>query len=79
MTGLGLRKTVSSNTFVSHQLTSWSRVLVKLKVTQLLKKLYVFYETRGFMTCSQKPATGPYSGLDELSPHPSTLLLEDPS
>jgi len=34
-------------------------------------------EPEGSLPYSQPPATGPYTELDESSPHPATLLPED--
>jgi len=55
-------------------LSTWGRVLVKLTITQLIKKSPTFYRTQKFITCSQEPTTGPYPELDASSPHLPTLL-----
>jgi hypothetical protein len=35
-------------------------------------------EPKGSLLRSQESATGPYPKLDEYSPHPHTLLTQDP-
>jgi hypothetical protein len=35
-------------------------------------------EPEGSLQCPEEPATGLYPELDEWSPHPPTLLPEDP-
>jgi len=42
-------------------LTPWSRALLeKLVVIQLVKNFSAFMEPEGLISCSQKPAIGPY-------------------
>jgi hypothetical protein len=59
---------------LTHSLTPWWRILFeKLIVTQPIKKFPAFFmEPEGLLTCSQKPATGPYiEPAESSSLHPS--------
>jgi hypothetical protein len=59
---------------LSNLLIPWGGVfLVKLMVTQLVKRLPAFTEPRG----SQKPATGLYTGLLESSPRCDIMFIEN--
>jgi len=57
----------------------WRRTLLeKLYVPLLVKKFPAFYGTWRFITMSTEPATCSYPEMDESSPHPPIIYLEDP-
>jgi hypothetical protein len=47
-----------------------------MKIVQLIKKLYAFYDT--WLTCSHKPAAVSYPKADDWSPQRHAVLLQDP-
>jgi hypothetical protein len=71
-TGLGLPTPSKEQ---SKNLTTQTKVLMKLTAIQLVKKLPTSYELKHSLLCSQEPNTGPYSEQDESSPHPDILIL----
>jgi hypothetical protein len=59
--------------------TPWSRVLLmKLTVTQLVKKFSTFKEHESSLMCSQESKIGLYSEAGEFSSHLSTQFFKDP-
>jgi hypothetical protein len=67
-----------SNTAIPVDLSLFSTLHgTKLIVVQFLKKFFVFYSTKNFITCSQEVSTGS-SEADKFSLHFHILLFKDP-
>jgi hypothetical protein len=56
-------------------LECWKILLFKLRVDQLVKNHFTFYETRTLFLCSQEPATDPCVETDEFNSRSHVLFL----
>jgi hypothetical protein len=63
-------KVILANTVI--QGLSW-----KVDNYSSVRKLTIFMESKGSLSCSQKPTTGPYPDFVQCSPSLHTLFLED--
>jgi hypothetical protein len=59
-----------SEDWLMNQVTSWTILLDKQTVAQLLNKFPIFYGTWKFITSLQQPASGPYPEANDSSPSP---------
>jgi hypothetical protein len=59
-----------------NQVTSWTILIAKPIVAQLLNKFHIFYGTQKFITGLQKPASDHYSEANYSNPHPPPSHLK---